>query len=81
MFKNPVNLRTGLILTYRISLLIAVFSLFYLLFMFGHTDVTPLNRIWLVAVIAGISALVAGMLQWIGLPQDNEKNQRKSRKK
>ena len=61
-------MRTALIVTFRLALFVAGGSLAYLLFIFGHTDVTPMGRILAVAVVAVISALVAGVLQWVGLP-------------
>jgi hypothetical protein len=63
-------MRTALIVTFRIALLIAGASLAYLLFIFGHTDLTPHARVLEVATLAGLSALVAGVLQWVGLPAD-----------
>jgi hypothetical protein len=65
-----MTLRTGLLLTYRIALVISTLSLLYLLFMFGHTETTPLRRILATCCVAAFSALVAGLLQWVGLPAD-----------
>ena len=42
----------------------------------GHTDVTPMNRISWSRAVASASALVAAMLQWIGLPVDEDKKER-----
>lgn len=61
-------MRTALIVTFRLALFVAGGSLAYLLFIFGHTDVTPMDRILLVSAVAAVSALVAGILQWVGLP-------------
>jgi len=72
-----MTLRTGLLLTYRIALVISTLSLLYLLFMFGHTELTPLPRILVVAAVAGFSALVAGVLQWAGLPADPKPSSKK----
>lgn len=65
-------MRTALIVSFRAALFIAGGSLAYLLFMFGHAEpeVIPIKRILLVAAAAGVSALVAGILQWVGLPED-----------
>lgn len=63
-------MRTALIITFRVALLVAGASLAYLLFIFGHTDLTPHARVLEVAVLAGVSSLVAGILQWVGLPAD-----------
>ena len=65
-----MSVRTGLIITFRLSLLVAGASLAYLLFIFGHTDLTPHARVLEVATLGGVSALVAGILQWVGLPTE-----------
>lgn len=64
-------MRTALIITFRVALLVAGASLAYLLFIFGHTDLTPHSRVLEVATLAGISATVAGILQWVGLPAES----------
>lgn len=69
-FRNWWNLRNALILVFRVLLLIAGGSLAYLLFIFGHTDVTPMDTILEVAALAGTCALLAAILQWVGLPAD-----------
>lgn len=91
--KRWWTLRNALILTFRLLLIIAGGSLGYLLFIFGHydvrevvtygqSDVTPKYTILVVAAIAGASALLAGMLQWIGLPADpNARSGKKSAKR
>ena len=63
-------MRTALIVAFRLALFVAGGSLAYLLFIFGHTDLTPMNRILAVAAVAASSALAAAVLQWIGLPVD-----------
>jgi hypothetical protein len=55
---------------YYISLVVAVASLLYLLFMLGHSETAPLMRVLGVAALAGVSALTAGILQWAGLPME-----------
>lgn len=90
--KRWWTLRNALILTFRLLLFIAGGSLAYLLFIFGHydvrevvtygqSDVTPKYTILLVAAVAGTSALLAGMLQWIGLPADPNAKGRKNKAK
>ena len=76
-------LRSGLIIAWWISLAIAGVSLAYLLFNFGHVEpeVTSHNRVLEVAVVAAISSLVAGVLQWVGLPaKEAEPHKGKGRK-
>lgn len=92
-FRAWLTLRNGLIFVFRLLLFIAGGSLAYLLFILGHYDVreavaygqsdaTPKYTILTVAAIAGVSALLAGMLQWIGLPTDPAKTEgKKSAKK
>ncbi len=63
-----MNVRTLLVVVFRLALAIAVCSLGYLLFIFGHTEVASLERVLTVASIASVSALIAGLLQWVGLP-------------
>lgn len=88
IIRSYLTLRNGLIFAFRACLVIAGISLAYLLFMFGHydvrlvetygqKDVTPKYTILIVAAIAGTCALIAAMLQWIGLPAEDKKNQKK----
>ncbi len=88
IIRSYLTLRNGLIFVFRACLVIAGISLAYLLFMFGHydvrlvetygqKDVTPKYTILIVAAIAGTCALIAAMLQWIGLPAEDKKNQKK----
>jgi hypothetical protein len=63
-------MRMALIITFRVAMLVAGVSLAYLLFIFGHTDLTPHSRVLEVATLGGVSALIAGILQWVGLPAD-----------
>ncbi|GMW02413.1 MAG: hypothetical protein AMXMBFR84_35490 [Candidatus Hydrogenedentota bacterium] len=63
-------MRTILTVTFRLSLGTAVCSLFFLLFKLGHTEVAPTSETLLIAAVAAISALIAGFLQWVGLPTD-----------
>ncbi len=75
-------MRTALIVAFRLALFVAGGSLAYLLFIFGHTELTPTNRILLVAAVAGTSALIAAILQWIGLTvEDSKKDGKKTAKK
>lgn len=75
------RLRIALIVALRLALFVAGGSLAYLLFIFGHTEVAPTNRILLVAAVAGMSALIAAILQWIGLPTEDAKDGKKTAKK
>ena len=81
--RSYLTLRNGLIFAFRACLVIAGISLAYLLFRFGHydvrlvetygqKDVTPKYTILIVAAIAGTSALIAAVLQWIGLPAEQK---------
>jgi hypothetical protein len=79
--RSKVTLRATLIATFRVALFVAGGSLAYLLFIFGHTDVTPMRRILLVAALGGTSALIAAMLQWIGLPVEAGKKTKGPAKK
>jgi hypothetical protein len=65
-------MRLALIITFRVAMLVAGVSLAYLLFIFGHTEteLTPHSRVLEVAALGGLSALIAGILQWVGLPAD-----------
>ena len=75
-------MRTALIVVFRVALFVAGGSLAYLLFIFGHTEVAPMNRILLVAAVASASALIAAVLQWVGLPvEDSKKDGKKTAKK
>lgn len=76
-------MRTALVLTFRIALVISCCSLAYLLFIFGHTEVAPPGRILEVTTVTAVSALVAGLLQWIGLPAaaKDEATRKKTKKK
>lgn len=65
-------MRTALIFAFRGALLISGASLAYLMFIFGHTDLTSHNRVLQVATLAAVSALVAGILQWVGLPAEGK---------
>lgn len=86
--RELVTLRGGLVFAFRACLVIAGVSLAYLLFMFGHydvrlvetygqKDVTPKYTILIVAAVAGASALIAAILQWIGLPAEKKKDPKK----
>lgn len=66
--KDPAALRTLISYTIRVSLVVAGISLVYLLFMFGHTETAPLTRILAACAVTVTGALVAGILQWVGLP-------------
>jgi uncharacterized membrane protein len=66
--RKFINVQTALVVTLRLSLSIAFCSLIYLLFIFGHTEETPMSHVVGVTILAAISALVGGLLQWIGLP-------------
>ena len=88
IIRSYITLRNGLIFAFRACLVIAGISLAYLLFIFGHydvrlvetygqKDVTPKYTILIVAAIAGTCALIAAMLQWIGLPAEDKQNQKK----
>lgn len=68
--NDPAGLRTVLTYTIRVSLVVSGLSLAYLLFMFGHTETAPLNRILTACAIAATGALVGGVLQWVGLPAE-----------
>jgi hypothetical protein len=61
-------MRTALLSIFYVALVVACASLVYLLFIFGHTETAPLGRVLTVAAIGGVSAVVAGILQWAGLP-------------
>lgn len=75
-------MRTALIVTFRLALFVAGASLAYLLFIFGHTEVATMDQVLGVAAVAGISALVAGILQWVGLPEsDNPTSPKKAAKR
>lgn len=73
------TLRGALVFANRACLIVAGACLAYLLFIFGHTDVTPMNTILTVASIAGVSALVGAMLQWVGLPAEPKSNKKQSK--
>jgi hypothetical protein len=78
--------RTALIVAYRLALTVAWISLLYLLFIFGHTETASPARILTVCAVAGSAALVAGLLQWVGLPgsaksEDPKKGGRKPTKR
>lgn len=60
--------RVVLLLIHRAALLVAIGSLAYLLFVFGHSELAAPGRVLIVAALAGCSALTAGLLQWVGLP-------------
>ncbi len=70
--KPVIAMRTAVIVIFRLALFVAGCSLAYLLFIFGHTELAPLSRILTVALVAGASALVAGLLQWVGLPAERD---------
>lgn len=70
-------MRRTVLTIYYLSLTIAGVSLIYLLFIFGHTETAPLPRVLATAGIAGCSALVAGILQWAGLPAAPPKQDKK----
>lgn len=63
-------MRFWVIAIYRLSLVVGWISLLYLLFVYGHTDLTPTRNLWIAATIASICALTAGILRWAGLPAD-----------
>lgn len=65
---NPEKQRVTIVTTIRVALTVAGASLVYLLFVFGHTETASPNRILFAAALCGVSALVAGLLQWVGLP-------------
>ncbi|MBI5093726.1 MAG: hypothetical protein HZB26_14940 [Candidatus Hydrogenedentes bacterium] len=69
---KPEKLRTLLIIAFRLALALSGASLIYLLFVFGHTETAPPNRILFAATLCGTSALVAGLLQWVGLPASTQ---------
>jgi len=86
--RNAPNLATGareesrkvrklLLITCRVSLAISFLSTIYLLFIFGHTEVAPLSHVVAVATVAGVTALIGGTLQWVGLPPDPKDSSRK----
>ena len=61
-------MQLALTIVFRVALAVALCSLACLLFMLGHTEETPLIRILGVAALAAFCALVAGLLEWVGLP-------------
>ena len=62
-------------------MLICGCCLAYLLFVLGHTDVLPRAQTLSVASIAAVSAFIAGLLQWVGLPVDETTPTKKPGKK
>lgn len=73
--------RTLLYALYYAGLLTAAVALIFLLFALGHTETASLGFMLLTAGIAGAGALVAGVLQWVGLPAAEKENARKGRGK
>ena len=67
MNKTVIALR----LLYFVSLFNAGGAMVFLLFRLGHTETVSPESTLLVALVAGISALVAGMLHWLGIPADS----------
>jgi len=79
-----LELQKVILISIRILLVIAGASLAYLLFMFGHAEPEdiPQVRVLVVASLAGTAALIAGILQWVGLPaQGAEQTSKKTGKK
>ena len=70
-------MRRALIITQYSAIAVAVAALFVILFTIGDTDVgpeAPPPPITLIcAFISALGATVAGAVQWIGLPPDEEK--------
>lgn len=78
--KDAATLRTVITYTIRVSLVVAGISLVYLLFMFGHTETAPLTRILAACAVTVTGALVAGILQWVGLPAESSGSSTKKSK-
>lgn len=66
-----MDVQNRILLAIRILLTISGASLAYLLFKFGHAEpeLIPRGEVLVLATLAGICALVAGILQWAGLPK------------
>ncbi|MBI2433514.1 MAG: hypothetical protein HYV26_11650 [Candidatus Hydrogenedentes bacterium] len=71
------TMRKTILTIYYTALVIAGASLLYLLFIFGHTETAPLPRVLTTAGVAAVSALVAGILQWAGLPKTEDRKEEK----
>lgn len=52
---------------------VAIASMGYLLFQFGHTELTSHERVLATATVTAVSALVAGFIAWLGEPEDPSK--------
>ncbi|MCC6143057.1 MAG: hypothetical protein IT368_04535 [Candidatus Hydrogenedentes bacterium] len=74
-------MRRTLVIVQRLALVTAAGSLAWLLFMFGHTELTPHGRVVEVAALAGGSALVGGLLHWVGLPSGRKETRGTGRRR
>lgn len=63
-------LRTVLIVSYWVALAVAVASLAYLLFIFGHVEpeFASHERVLTVTAVTATAAFIVGFLEWLGLP-------------
>lgn len=75
-----MSLRTILLITIRVSLSVSFASMVYLLFKFGHTELTPHYELWIAATISGTGALIGGTLMWVGLPAEEKIDPKAARK-
>lgn len=75
------NIRIALRAIYYASLTIGGASLIYVLFIFGHSETAPLSRVLFFTVLACVSAVVGGVLQWVGLPAPEEDTSSKKGRK
>jgi hypothetical protein len=74
-------MRKMLVIVQRLALVISAGALAWLLFMFGHTELAPHGQVVIVAAVAGASALVAGLLHWVGLPAGGGKTRDSRRRR
>ena len=63
-----MNIETTIRVIFFIAVAIAASCMLYGLFIFGHTETASLGRILTVAAIGAVSAGIAGLIQWAGVP-------------
>ena len=81
MVTMKPDLRTTLLWTTRITLTLSGISLAFMLFAYGHTELTSPEARLAVAAFSGLMALIGGTLMWVGLPADPNATTTKARKR
>lgn len=72
-----MSVRKVLSITQFICIAIAAVCMVIVLFEMGHTETAPLNLIITLAAIGVTAAVIGAMIQWIGIPVEEDEQEKK----